>query len=88
MQVRDGRLRIHAQSSRNSQAEIDEQMDIKQYGESPDFQINGKYLLDIFEAMKDYDKVEFNLKNAQSACLLKFPGNESSNFLVMLLKDR
>ena len=88
MQVKDGRLRIHAQSSRNSQAEIDEQMEIKQYGESPDFQVNGKYLLDIFEAMKDYDKVEFNLKNAQSACLLKFPGNESSNFLVMLLKDR
>ncbi len=88
MQVRDGRLRIHAQSSRNSQAEIDEQMDVEQNGESLDFQINGKYLLDIFEVMKEYDKVEFNLKNAQSACLLKFPGNESSNFLVMLLKDR
>ncbi len=88
MQVKDGRLRIHARTSRNSQAEIDEQMDIEQNGESLDFQINGKYLLDIFEVMKDYDKVEFNLKNAQSACLLKFPGNESSNFLVMLLKDR
>ncbi len=88
MQVRDGRLRIHARTSRNSQAEIDEQMDIEQNGESLDFQVNGKYLLDIFEVMKDYDKVEFNLKNAQSACLLKFPGNESSNFLVMLLKDR
>lgn len=88
MKVRDSSLRIHAQSIRTSQTEIDEQMDIEQDGESVDFQVNCKYLLDIFEAMKDYDKVEFNLKNAQSACLLKFPGNESANFLVMLLKDR
>ncbi|MDE0310354.1 MAG: DNA polymerase III subunit beta [Acidiferrobacterales bacterium] len=88
MKVEDGTLRLHAQSSRNSQAEIDELLGIEQHGEALLFQVNGKYLLDIFEVMKEYDKVEFNLKNAQSACLLKFPGNESSSFLVMLLKDR
>ena len=88
MQVKDGRLRVHAQTSKNAQLEIDEQLDIEQNGEPIDFQINGKYLLDIFDVMTEYDSVDFNLRNAQSACLVNFPGNESSSFLVMLLKDR
>lgn len=88
MQVSDGKLRVNAQTSKNAQLEIDEQLDITQEGDSIDFQVNGRYLLDIFDVMTEYDTVDFNLKNAQSACLVNFPGNESASFLVMLLKDR
>jgi DNA polymerase III sliding clamp (beta) subunit (PCNA family) len=63
-------------------------MDVEQDGESLKFQANCRYLLDIFEAMPDCSRVEFNLRNAQTACLIKFPHNKSSSFLVMLLKDR
>ena len=88
MSVSDGMLRVHAETVKNSQLEIDEQMEVEQDGESIEFKVNGRYLLDIFDTMKDYDHVEFSLKNSQSACLLKFPAVESSLFVVMLLRDR
>ncbi len=88
MEVNDGKLRVHAETTKNAQFKIDESLDIEQEGDALSFQVNGKYLLDIFEAMPEYDSVEFNLRNANTAALINFPRNESSSFLVMLLKDR
>ena len=88
LEVDGGVLRVYARSTSSALQEIDETMDVEQDGESLKFQANCRYLLDIFEAMPDCSRVEFNLRNAQTACLIKFPHNKSSSFLVMLLKDR
>ena len=82
---------LHAESNQATKEKIDESIDVVQQADDHEgplkFQVNCRYLLDIFEAMPDNEQVEFNLRDAQNSCLLRFPDDSSASFLVMLLKE-
>jgi len=91
MTVSGNTMEIHAESNQATREKIDETLDIAQQSVDQDdalkFQINCRYLLDIFDAMPDNEEVEFNLRSAQTSCLVRFPDDASATFLVMLLKE-
>lgn len=84
VEVSDGKLDIRANVI---QKRIEHTMTVEENTEAHKFQVNYRYLLDALEAMPDCESVEIYLRKSQSACQIKFPEDQSTSFLVMLLKD-
>ena len=82
--VSSGRLDIRADIV---QKKVEHTMSVEENVEKHVFQINYRYLLDALDAMPDCENVDVYLRDTQSACHVKFPDDESTSFLVMLLKD-
>ncbi|MXW47623.1 MAG: hypothetical protein F4Z97_03090 [Gammaproteobacteria bacterium] len=82
--VSSGRLDIRADIV---QKKVEHTMNVEENVEKHVFQINYRYLLDALDAMPDCENVDVYLRDTQSACHVKFPEDESTSFLVMLLKD-
>ena len=84
MQLDSGQLRVQAKTHTQ---EINETIDVQHNGGDIKIQINGRYLLDIFDAVPVGDPMEICFRDTGSACVVRFPNDESSSFLVMLMKD-
>jgi len=69
------------------QKKVEHAMNVKQNESPHNFQVNYRYLLDALEAMPECESVDLYLRDSQSSCLVTFPDDESTSFLVMLLKD-
>lgn len=84
VEANNGRLDIRADIV---QKRIEHTMNVEENTAKHKFQVNYRYLLDALEAMSECEKVEIYLRQSQSACQIKFPEDESTSYLVMLLKD-
>lgn len=84
MELDGGQLRVQAKTHTQ---EINETIEVKHTGGDIKIQINGRYLLDIFDAVPVGDPMEICFRDAGSACVVQFPNDESCSFLVMLMKD-
>lgn len=84
VEVNNGRLDIRADVV---QKRIEHTMNVEENSAKHRFQVNYRYVLDALEAMPECEDVEIYLRQAQSACQIKFPEDESTSYLVMLLKD-
>ena len=56
-------------------------------GERFTINVNCQYIIDIIRAMSNAKKMQFNYANSESACVIKNPDDESTLYLVMLMKD-
>ncbi len=89
LELQGSMLKVHAESKLQGENIVDSALDIEQPTEhSFRIKANCSYLQDVLEAMKDCESVDFYNKDNQGACIIRFPENESSEFVVMLLRNR
>ncbi len=82
-------LHIYAESKMGYEQIIDERLEFDEPSEHPfKVQINCRYLLDVLEAMPDCELVDIHYRDDQGACIVQFPEEKSSLFVIMLLRDR
>ncbi|HEX6997016.1 MAG TPA: DNA polymerase III subunit beta [Gammaproteobacteria bacterium] len=73
------------QANNPEQEEAMETLEVDYSGEPLEIGFNVTYLLDALGAVDD-DQVEFGMTDANSSCLIKGPGEQSSRFVVMPMR--
>jgi DNA polymerase-3 subunit beta len=77
--------RITMQANNPEQEEAEEELEVSYGGEAMEIGFNVNYLLDALGAI-DEEEVELGLNDANSSCLIKAPGPQSSRFVVMPMR--
>lgn len=82
--VENGQLRVNAKTQTQ---EINEALEVTSGDEPFSFQVNSQYVVDVIRAMSSSESLKFNYRNVQTPCMIKNPSDESSTYLIMLMKD-
>ncbi len=83
--VEDGRLDMRADIV---QKKVEHMMDVEENQQQHKFQVNYRYFLEALEAMPHCENADIYLRDSHSACQIKFPDDESTSFLIMLLQHK
>lgn len=73
------------QANNPEQEEAVETLEVEYSGDAMEIGFNVNYLLDALAAV-DSEQVELGVTDANSSCLIREPGNESSKFVVMPMR--
>jgi DNA polymerase-3 subunit beta len=73
------------QANNPEQEEAVETLEVEYSGEAMEIGFNVNYLLDALAAV-DSEQVEFGVTDANSSCLIREPGSESTKFVVMPMR--